>query len=300
MRKIVECLECLIGKENVKRKVNLKNYLTFKVDCIAKILIEIYSKKELVKVIDFLNGSGKKYYILGNGSNVLFKNKLVKDIVIHINSGYQKIYFKNGKYYLSAFAGCKVSSIIKKCKNRGFSCMEWAIGIPASIGGAVIMNMGSLDNVIGDKIYSVTYYENGTLKTVLNNKNLFSYRNSVFKNKNCVIINVVLILTRRKELEIQKDLTKYIKIKSSTQPLKYPSCGSIFKNGDSYKVAKLIQECNLKGCTIGGAQVSLKHSNFIINFNNATNRDIISLISYVKKEVYKKFRIDIEEEIVIF
>lgn len=299
MRKFIHFLEGLVGKENVKCNANLKNYLTFKVDCVAKILIEVYNRNTLIKVLDFLTSINKKYFIIGGGSNVLFSKFYVKDIVIYIGKGYSKIYEKNGKYYLSTFSGNKVCDIIQKCKGLGLSCIEWAIGIPASIGGATIMNMGAFENCIADKIVSVTYYEKGKIKTIKNCKNLFTYRKSVFKDKKCVIISVVLSLTKKSYEEVQKDLIMYQKMKASAQPLNYPSCGCIFKNGENYKVAKLIQDCNLKGWTVGGAQVSIKHSNFIVNFNNATIYDILSLIKIIKQEVYKKFGIKINEELIV-
>ena len=301
MRKVVNDLKLLLGEENVREDFNIKNYLSFKIDCKAKLLVEIYNKSQLIKILDYLSLNKLKYVVIGGGSNIIFKKSALKGIVIHLNDGYSKIYFKNGHFFLSAFCGCKIGSIIKKCKENGFSCLEWAVGIPASIGGAVIMNMGAFENCVADKVESVTYYENGKVFKIKNNaKNLFSYRNSVFKTKKCVIIGVTVKLARRAKDMLQADILQYLKKKSAMQPLNFASCGSVFKNGDNYFSAKLIQDCGLKGSTIGGAQVSIKHSNFIINYNgDATFSDVIKLIDYVKKQVYKKYKINLVEEVEI-
>lgn len=298
MRKVVNDLKLLLGEENVRENFNIKNYLSFKINCMAKLVVEIYNKSQLIKVLDYVNINKLKFVIIGGGSNVIFKKVVIKDIIIHLNEGYSKIYFKNGRFLLYAFCGCKVGTIIKKCKENGFSCLEWAVGIPASIGGAIAMNMGAFDNCVAEVVESVTYYEKGKVFKVKNNKNLFSYRNSVFKAKKCVIIGVTVKLNRRLKDKLQANILQYLKKKSAMQPLNFASCGSVFKNGDNYFSAKLIQECGLKGSTIGGAQVSIKHSNFIINYNGeATFSDVVKLINYVKKQVYKKYKIILFEEI---
>lgn len=300
MRKVIECLEKLIGKVNVKQNINLKNYLTFKVQCVAKILIEIYNRNDLIKVLNFLNSVNEKYVILGGGSNTLFKKSVVKEIVIHLCNGYERIYFKNGKYYLSVFAGNRVANVIKKCKNANFSCIEWAIGIPATIGGAVTMNMGAFNSEIKDCIESVTIYCNGAIKKLSADECAFNYRDSLFKKENYVIISAVLKLEKKTRKEIDKNLSKYLKIKSSLQPLSFPSLGSIFKNGSDYKSAKLIEMCGLKGYIVGGAKVSVKHSNFIINYNSATALDVLELIKIIKNKVLEKFNINLQEEIIVY
>lgn len=299
MRNLKNSLIKLVGKENVKTNINIKNFLTFHTDTIAKILIEIYNKSTLIKVLDFLRSENINFICLGGGSNILFKRKYVRTVILHFCSGYSKIFYKGGYHYLTAFAGCKVANIINKCKQNGYSCLEWAVGIPASIGGATYMNMGCMGEQYKDYVKSVTFYKDGTIKTS-QGKDLFFYRNSWFKEQNCVIISVVLKLQKSSKDVLQKKLTKNITQKALSQPLDKYSCGSTFKNGKDFKVAKLIEDANLKDLNIGGAVVSHKHSNFIINESNATSKDIIKLINLVKKEIYKKYKIKIVEEIVIY
>ena len=299
MNDIDKDLKSLVGDGNFKKNENLKNYLTFRVDTIAKTFLKVYNKKTLKKVLDYLTSNGKKYVCIGGGSNILFKNKIVKDVVIFLGQGYCKIYNYKGRSFLSAFSGCKVSKVIQKCKNNCFSCLEWAIGIPATLGGAIIMNMGVEDSQISDYIYSVTFYKDGKIKTIKGNK-FFSYRNSWFKLQKCVIISCVLFLKKVDKNILQKNIKAQLDTKRLKQPLDKYTCGSTFKNGLTYKSAKLIDEVGLKGLQVGDAVISKKHSNFIVNNGNATGRDIIKLISIIKKVIYKKYKIILEEELVIY
>ena len=299
MKKIVKKIIEIAGKDNVKFNVDLKHYSTYKVSAIAHILIEVYDKDKFIKLLRFACFKRLKYIILGGGSNVLFKSKTLNSIVVHLNDGNLKFFAKNDKNYLYAFAGCKVASIINKCKSKGFSALEWAIGIPASIGGATIMNMGSFGHSMSDIVCSVTFFKDGKVQT-LKNKNLFSYRTSLFKLQKCVIIGVVLNLKKCELIILQNQIVQFLNHKSKTQPLDLPSCGSVFKNGDTYRVAQLIQNANLKGYVIGGAMVSDKHSNFIVNYNNATGKDVYNLIKHIKHTIWQKYKVKIVEEVVIY
>lgn len=300
MQNLVRYLKEIAGEENVTTNQSLKNYTTFRQETIAKILIEVYNKRVLIEVLDFLTTNNIKYVVLGGGSNVIFSKNNINKVVIHLNNSTTKICKdKNGRYKLYAFSGCKVASIIAKCRKREFSCLEWAIGIPASVGGATVMNMGAFGFEFSNFVESVTYYQKGKVRTIRNKNTLFGYRKSMFLDSNCVVLSVVLCLTKKDSKTIERDLTRFSRQKRTMQPLGCASFGSVFKNGETYKVAKLIQDCNLKGCFFGGAMVSLKHSNFIINNGNAKADDVVHLIRHIKEVVYLKYKIKLDEEVVI-
>ena len=286
-----------LNSQNIQilKNVELTKMHTYHVKCFAKYLINVASEKELLNAVQLCRKYKIKFFILGKGSNVLFKDKLVKTLIIRLNGG--KIKLKNATT-IYAFAGVSFHQLIKFCKEKQLTGLEWSAGIPASVGGAIFMNMGAFNFNVCDYISKVTYFHNGEVVTRKITKKDYEYRNTLFKEKNCIIISATFVLKKLNRTDIDEKFSKYLYLKKTTQPLNEYSCGSVFKNGD-YFVAKLIQDCNLKGKKIGGAEVSMVHSNFIINKNSATAKDILSLIKYIKKVLQKQYNICIFCEVVI-
>jgi len=226
-------------------------------------------------------------FVLGNGSNVLISDKGFNGYVIN-TSKVNQITIKGD--LVIAGAGAKLKNVVKQSTDNCLSGLEFAIDIPASVGGAVCMNSGCFGKTISDYVV----YVRGE-NTVYNNKNCnFAYRSSRFQSE--PILEVCFKLKPWDNETIESKLEHYKKIRSSKAP-KGKSCGSVFKN-EEYFAGKLIDEAGLKGFTIGGAKVSEKHANYIINFNKATSKDIYLLIKHVKKKVYSTFNIDLKEELV--
>ena len=187
-----------------------------------------------------------------------------------------------------------------KLANEGITGFEELSGIPGTIGGAIYMNAGAYGKEIKDICIETKYMdENENIYTLTNQNQNFKYRSSIFQTKEYIILQTKLKLNYDKKENIQNKINEYMASRKSKQPLEYPSAGSTFKRQENIITAKLIDECGLKGYSIGGAMVSKKHSGFIINYNNATAQDVIDLIKYIKEKVYEKSKIKIEEEIKI-
>ena len=236
--------------------------------------------------------------VLGNGSNILFKDGEFNGVVLKIELDTLKI----DDNIITAEAGVKNAILGRKALDNNLQGFEFAAGIPGTIGGAIRMNAGAYGGEIKDIVQDVTYldYEDLKIKKITNKECNFEYRHSVFcENKNITLSATFKLENGIKE-EIANRMNEFAKSRKEKQPLEYPSAGSTFKRGTDFITAKLIDECGLKGYQIGGAQVSEKHAGFIINKENATAKDIIDLVEYVKKTVKEKTgkSIDLEVEII--
>ena len=302
----------------------MKKYTSFKVGGNADLLIKVKDVKELMYTIKIAD----KYYlpvtVIGNGSNILVRDNGITGIVIKIEFDNIEIDRQRDFAIVTVGAGVKLMRLAQELLNEGISGFEFASGIPGTIGGAVKMNAGAYgtemkDIVISTKCLDLNKNGKPTRKNniddieitelgsnidennivELNNKEQeFRYRNSIFSNKKYIILETKLKLPYRNKEEIKAKMEELNKSRKEKQP-DLPSAGSTFKRGDGFITAKLIDECGLKGYTIGGAQVSEKHAGFIVNTGDATAQDIIDLIDYVKKVVYEKTGKTIELEVEI-
>lgn len=207
---------------------------------------------------------------------------------------------KKSSTVLNVGAGVLLSKLARVALEEELTGMEPLAGIPASLGGAIYMNSGAYGKQIGDIVISTTYIdENLEIKTIENKEIEFGYRKSIFQTKNWIIISSRINLNKATKEEIKAKMNEYSKSRKEKQPLDKPNAGSTFKRGQNFVTAQLIDECGLKGYSIGDAEVSKLHAGFIINKKNATAEDILKLIEYVKTKVKEKFNVDIQEEIKI-
>jgi UDP-N-acetylmuramate dehydrogenase len=281
-----------------KRNVSLKKYNTFRVGGKAEYFFCANSEKDLMEALKEASKKRLSLFILGQGSNVLIPDKGLKGLVIKINNQS----FESRGNRVSAGAGLFLPRLITKLSELNLSGMEWAVGIPGTVGGAVYGNAGAFGKSMKDAVREVKALDIKKNKImVLTNKDCrFSCRDSVFKKKNLIIVSVEFKFKKGNKDLIKNKINKYFLYKKETQPLNYPSAGSVFKNPKGKFAGKLIEDCGLKGKTVGGAKISEKHANFIVNFKNAKAEDIKKLISFVKKSVKNKFKTNLEEEIIIF
>ena len=288
-------LENILGIENVRYNEPMSKHTTFKVGGIADIFITVNSKEKLLKVLEILKN--EKITIIGNGSNLLVTDKGIRGIVLKYTASNYDINKEEVKVD-SGMSNAKLANILL---NQSLSGYEFAAGIPGTIGGAIFMNAGAYGKEMKDVVKCTEYIDLETRKIErLNNKEQeFEYRKSIFKNKKCIILSTTLMLEKDSKEAIEEKMQEYAKKRKETQPLDMPSAGSTFKRGEGFITAKLIDEANLKGYTIGGAEVSTKHAGFIVNKGNAKAQDIIDLIKYVQDKVYEKFKRRIEPEIKI-
>ena len=289
----------IIKPEQLKKNVNLKDYHTFRIDTFAKCVVLCTNQNELEKTLQLLNEQKLQYILLGNGSNVIFRHKLVKKIIVICTENIIKSYKGKQGVYFTVFSGTKLKELVALCQRFGVSGLEWANGIPASVGGATRMNAGAYGSCIGDYVQSVKAYKNGKITRYSKSRCKFGYRNSIFANNPIAIIEIKLMLPYGNKDSINLRMNTYITDRLKKQPLGLPNAGSVFKNTSAFPAGWFIEHAGLKGAQIGGAMVSQKHANFIVNTGNATYSDIIKLITKIQKTVYEKFSVHLEQEIVV-
>lgn len=286
---------------DVEEHVSLKNMNTYHIDGKAKILVAPNSVSDLVSVLNILKENNQKYFILGNGSNIVLNDREYDGAVIKLNklNGIEIHPELNMAY---AEAGAMLPKLANESINKGLTGLEFAAGIPGTIGGSIYGNAGAYNACILDYVSSVTVLdENLEVKTIEHENITYSYRTSMFKEtKKYIILGAKFFLKegeKQSSLDIVEDRRRR---RVESQPLEYPSAGSVFRNPEGDYAGRLIESCELKGYKIGGAEVSEKHANFIINKNNASGSDVYNLIKHVHKTVLEKTNVDliIEQEFI--
>lgn len=276
---------------------SLKKHTTFKVGGKADFVVSPSNLSVLSKLIKYLNENGIKYYFLGNGSNVIFNDQGFKGVIIK-SQGFNDCSFDGNKAYFGA--GVSMTYAAKLCGEKGLSGIEFCYGIPGNIGGGIFMNAGAYGGEISQNIVYVKYLdENGDPQTICKADCNFGYRHSCFMGKKRFILGAEFELTPKPKDEIISFMKDIMKRRIEKQPLDKPSAGSSFKRPEGYFAAALIDECGLKGKSIGGASVSEKHAGFIVNNGDATCRDIVRLADLVSDTVYKEKGVKIEKEMII-
>lgn len=269
---------------------------TFKIGGKIKYFVEVTKAREIIFLIKLCKKYQEKYVIVGGGSNILASDKGFSGLVI---STLKFCKIKFSKNMVTAQSGARLSALIMQSKNKNLSGLEWAISIPGTVGGAVVMNAGAFGEQISNFIESVIFFDGKKIKRLKRQNIFFDYRDSFFKNaKNIVILSVIFKFFYDKFEKIQKNIENFINLRLKTQNVRLASAGSIFKRLPNITAAELIDKAGLKGTTIGGAMVSTVHSGYIVNFNNATNKDVLKLIDFISKSVYNKYNVNLELEII--
>ena len=276
--------------ENVEKieKADLKNFNTFKIGGKGTVLFP-KNVFELKRTIKECKNNKLKYFVLGNGSNLLFPDYDLDTVLISLKN-FNKISKKENFIYVEA--GVNMFSLNKFCLENSLTNLEWSFGLPASFGGLVYMNGGAYEHTIFDYIRRVKVLNDNKVIWLKKNDIQFTYRKS---NISGIILGGEIILNKSDKKTVENKQKYYFECRKSTQPLNYPSAGSIFKRKNDIIPAKLIDSFNLKGVRIGGAEISKKHAGFIVNVDNAKSIDVRALIDYIKNKV----GIDLEEEIII-
>ena len=282
----------------IKYDEPMSKHTSFKTGGNADFFITAKTQNEVKQAIVFAREKELPLYVIGNGSNLLVKDKGFRGVILKIELN--ELDIDENNIIVTAGAGIKMMALAQILKNKEIAGFEEFYGIPGTIGGANIMNAGAYGKEMKDIIIETECIDKqGNIIILKNEEQKLVYRGSILKNKDYVILKTKLQLERSSKEEIQAKMDEYAKKRKETQPIEYPSAGSTFKRGDGFITAKLIDECGLKGFSIGGAQISEKHAGFIINKGNATSKDIIDLIEYTKRKVLEKFNVKIEEEIEI-
>lgn len=290
-------LEQTIKKGSVLTFEPMKNHTTFKVGGEADVFVTPGSIEEAEEVIRLLCVKKETFCILGNGSNVLVSDNGIKGIVICLEKGCDGIECKDN--IITAQAGALLSTISKVAKDHSLKGLEFASGIPGSLGGAVFMNAGAYGGEMSQVVKSVKMIDLDTGNMVIfsGEDMQFSYRHSIAKEKRYAILEAKIILNEGDPEDILKTMNSLNQKRREKQPLEYPSAGSTFKRPEGYFAGKLIEDAGLSGYTVGGAQVSEKHCGFVINRGDATASDIIQLIKDVRNAVMDKFGVELQPEV---
>lgn len=290
-------LENIVGKHNVKIDEYMKNHTSFKVGGPVDILLTPETYEQIREIISFAKEKNIPYLVLGNGSNVLVRDGGVRGIIIKLCK-LNSIKIEENK--ITAQSGAllsKVSSLAAKNSLTGF---EFASGIPGSIGGALTMNAGAYNGEISQVIESAYVLNSkGEFQNLTKEELELDYRMSAIIKYGYTVIEAVFNFQKGEQEKIYGRIEDLTKRRKEKQPLEYPSAGSTFKRPAGYFAAKLIEDSGLKGTNVGDAQVSEKHSGFIINKGNANANDIIKLIELVQKTVKEKFNVELHTEVMI-
>ncbi len=287
-----------IEKEKIFLNEPMKKHTTFKIGGPAECLIKIENVENLKKILEFANTNKIPITIIGNGSNILVSDKGIKGITLMIKIEKIKIETNKEKVRILLGSGEKLGKLSKIFLENEITGFEEFSGIPGTIGGAIRMNAGAYGKEMKDIVKKVTCIDyQGKEKIFTNEEMNFKYRQSILKEQKYIITEVEIELQKGKKEEISKKMQEYSKSRKEKQPLEYASAGSTFKRGEDFITAKLIDDAGLKGYSIGGAEVSIKHSGFIINKKDATAKDVIKLTTYIQEQIYKKFNKKIQLEI---
>lgn len=283
-----------IVKENIFLDEPMSKHTSFKTGGNADLFIKVYSVEEIKSVLKVSKENNIPLFVIGNGTNLLVKDEGYRGIILQIKLEDTKI----NDTEVIVQSGIKNATLSKKLVENNLTGFEFASGIPGTIGGAIKMNAGAYGSEMKDIVQEVTFLDyEGNIHTINNLECEFSYRHSKFFNEKAIILETKFKFEKGNKEEIQERIDELLKQRKEKQPIEYPNAGSTFKRGENYITAKLIDECGLKGYSIGGAQVSEKHAGFIINKGNCTSKDILDLIEYVKTKVKEKFGEDINLEV---
>lgn len=276
----------------------LAEHTSFKIGGNADLYVCPNNLMELITTIELCKKAGAPYFLLGAGSNLLISDKGIRGVVIKLGDGFEYAHAKGD--YILAGAGVSLAKLSSEAKNAELAGLEFASGIPGSLGGAIYMNAGAYGGEMKDVITEVSYIDDdGTVKTIEGSDCGFGYRQSIFTEGNKIIISAKLTLKKGNKDEILETMRDLNARRKDKQPLEYPSAGSTFRRPEGHFAGALIESSGLKGCRIGGAEVSEKHAGFIINVGNATAKDVLDLIAHVQKVVKEKHGVDLEPEVKI-
>lgn len=284
-----------LNLEKIEKDISLSTLTTYKTGGIAKLVVYPNNINNLKQMLKLIHKYNIKYFILGKGSNTLFSDKEFNGVIIKLDK-LNNFKIKQTEIYVES--GMILSKLVQASVKNELTGLEFAIGIPGTIGGAIYMNAGAYGNNMSNIVKSVIVLnEKFQIKEIPLEKLKFDYRYSIFQdNKNLICVAANIKLEHGNHDEIASKIKENLLKRKNSQPLEYPSAGSVFRNPEGNNAGKIIEELGLKGKNIGGAEISTKHANFIINKNNASSSDILKLIKLVQKEVKDKYKIDLKLE----
>ena len=286
-----------VAAENLFWNEPMDKHTTFRVGGEADALVCVTDSEMLQKIVSYMAKVSQEFFILGKGSNLLVSDKGDRGVILDMSKGLTDVRVEGNT--IIAQAGASLPQVAVLAAEHGLSGLEFAAGIPGTIGGAVVMNAGAYDGEMKQVVKKVTVLNQTGEEMELDNATMeFGYRTSIIKNRPFVVQEVVFELEPGDPEEIKKKGAEFNQRRRDKQPLELPSAGSTFKRPEGYFAGKLIMDAGLRGYRIGGAQVSEKHCGFVINVGNASASDIYDLMDEVSEKVYDQFGVKLEPEVV--
>ncbi len=285
-----------LGSDNVKLQEPMSRHTTFRIGGPADFYLCPHSTKEVQEIVEICKEENLPYFVLGNGSNLLVSDKGYRGVVIQLWKNFSDITVKD--CCIQAKAGALLSKVAAEALEAGLTGMEFASGIPGTIGGAAFMNAGAYGGEMKDIIKSVKVLDTqGEVRVLPKEELKMGYRTSIVKEKGYTVLSVELELSKGNREEIRNTMEDLKERRTSKQPLEMPSAGSTFKRPEGYFAGKLIMDSGLRGFSVGGAQVSEKHCGFVVNKGGATAMDVLNLIREVQRRVKEQFGVELETEV---
>lgn len=289
-------IEKIAGQENVKLDEPMKNHTSFKVGGPADILVTPVSVSQLSQILKLCKNKSVPVFVMGNGTNLIVRDKGIKGVVVKIFDNLNQFTVKDD--IITAYAGILLSRVSTIAYENGLTGLEFACGIPGTLGGAVAMNAGAYGGEMKDVVVETEYMDkDGEIRVVRDDGHQFGYRTSFIQKNSGIVIKTSMKLKKGNKEEIKALMDDLTQRRQEKQPLEMPSAGSIFKRPEGYFAGKLIEDCGLRGHRIGGAEVSQKHCGFIVNTGDAKAKDILDLIEYIRNTVKMKFGVDMQTEV---
>ena len=293
---IVTRLINITGKDNVRINEPMKNHTTFKIGGPAQYYVTPESVTQIQEVVSLCRDMNMPLHVIGNGSNILVGDDGVDGVVLALFNTFSDYEIKDN--VITAQAGMSLIKLAVIALREGLTGLEFASGIPGSVGGAVYMNAGAYDGQMKDVVTSVTVLdEAGNIRILGRDELDMGYRTSTVAKHNMIVLQVIIELKAGNKEQIKDRMNQLSELRKQKQPLEYPSAGSTFKRPEGYFAGKLIADAGLKGYSIGGAAVSEKHAGFVVNMGGATAKDVVELTDYIKKRIIEQFGVTLELEI---
>ena len=293
---IVTRLINITGKDNVRINEPMKNHTTFKIGGPAQYYVTPESVTQIQEVVSLCRDMNIPLHVIGNGSNILVGDDGVDGVVLALFNTFSDYEIKDN--VITAQAGMSLIKLAVIALREGLTGLEFASGIPGSVGGAVYMNAGAYDGQMKDVVTSVTVLdEAGDIRILGRDELDMGYRTSTVAKHNMIVLQVIIELKAGNKEQIKDRMNQLSELRKQKQPLEYPSAGSTFKRPEGFFAGKLIADAGLKGYSIGGAAVSEKHAGFVVNMGGATAKDVVELTDYIKKRIIEQFGVTLELEI---
>ena len=289
-----------IDKDKILKDEPMALHTSFKIGGKADFLVKPSTEDEIISILRFSKENDIPLFILGNGSNILVRDGGIRGITIKPNLQDISIFENDDDVDIIVGAGYPVAKLSRIVSQKEIAGLEFLSGIPGTIGGAIKMNAGAYGSEMKDFVVETKYMDyDGNTYVINAEEHEFGYRRSIFSKKEAIILETKLKLNYGEKEIIDNKINEITEQRKQKQPITMPSAGSVFKRGDGFITARLIDECGLKGFSIGDAEVSTMHAGFIVNKGNATANDVIELIEYIKNKVKEKYSVDLELEVLI-